>query len=505
MKDGDTRRWLIDAVATVACLAVLSAVFWRDSSGAFRVWIDSPTFNHCFLILPMSLFTMWSRRHGLAAVPHVPQLWAALLLLPLSFVWLVAYFAAILEAQQFVVITMLQVMLIAVLGWPAYRKLIAGFLFLYFLVPSGAELVPALQQFTAHFAVVGLRLIGIPVFSDGAVIEIPAGSFAVAEACAGLRFLVAAVAFGVFYATHVYSSVFRRLIFVALSVVVPIIANGLRVFGLIAAAQWLGDPTAALADHLIYGWGFFSLVLVVLVFAGRAFSDRDDDEPESAVSAAWPPIGGYAGKALFAGVLCVAVAAIFPVAAIFMASSGAAALPDAPPTVSQPWKKVGDDSGWTPIVEKPSRTFSDAFSNGRQTFFRFVALYRAGGPSNLIRSENRIADEHIWKYDASKAETLRVAGKPIPVIVTTIENGTQRLTVWSFYVVGGKIQTSVLAIKLRQLRDQLLDRQCPSAFVAVAADDLGRPTAANAMVARYLASIQSMPAYLCRKQAGGKS
>ena len=47
-------------------------------------------------------------------------------------------------------------------------------------------------------------------------------------------------AFGVFFASVTYRSIRRRALFVALSIVVPIIANGIRALALIAAAQW-GD------------------------------------------------------------------------------------------------------------------------------------------------------------------------------------------------------------------------------------------------------------------------
>src|SRR5205823_14863287 len=107
------------------------------------------------------------------------------------------------------------------------------------------------------------------------LIAVPAGNFAVAEACAGLRFLIAAVAFGVFYATEIYESRVRRMIFIALSIVVPVIANGFRALGLIAAAEAFGSATAVEADHITYGWIFFSLVLVALIFIGRTFSDRN--------------------------------------------------------------------------------------------------------------------------------------------------------------------------------------------------------------------------------------
>jgi hypothetical protein len=50
-------------------------------------------------------------------------------------------------------------------------------LFLFFLVPSGAFLVPSLQKITAEISVAGLQALHIPVYSDGFMIEIPEGTF----------------------------------------------------------------------------------------------------------------------------------------------------------------------------------------------------------------------------------------------------------------------------------------------------------------------------------------
>jgi len=50
--------------------------------------------------------------------------------------------------------------------------LLLPLLYLYFLVPVGYELVPWLQGVTAWFAIEGLKLCGIPVYSDGLLIEV---------------------------------------------------------------------------------------------------------------------------------------------------------------------------------------------------------------------------------------------------------------------------------------------------------------------------------------------
>src|SRR5205807_5019380 len=159
-------------------------------------------------------------------------------------------------------------------------------LFLFFLVPFGAFLVPTLQSITVAFAVGGLKLVGIPVFADGILIDIPEGHFEVAEACAGLRFLIASIVFGCFFATIMYHSRVRRSAFVGLSILLPIVANGLRALGLILVAHVEGSGTAIEADHILYGWIFFTLVTLLLIGIGMTFAESPQ---HIAASSAQPP------------------------------------------------------------------------------------------------------------------------------------------------------------------------------------------------------------------------
>jgi hypothetical protein len=63
-----------------------------------------------------------------------------------------------------------------------------------------------------------VRFLHIPVFSDGYMIEIPEGPFEIAEACAGLRFLIASSVFGCFFAVVMHRSFLRRILFIIMSV-----------------------------------------------------------------------------------------------------------------------------------------------------------------------------------------------------------------------------------------------------------------------------------------------
>ena len=134
--------------------------------------------------------------------------------------------------------------------------------------------MPSLQDFTAGFVVRALELLGVPVYSDGTLISIPAADFQVAEACAGIRFLVASLAFGFLFADLVYVSWRRKAVFIGLSFVVPIIANWLRALGIVLIAHWTDARAAVGVDHIVYGWVFFSAVTMLLMAVGWTFRDR---------------------------------------------------------------------------------------------------------------------------------------------------------------------------------------------------------------------------------------
>ena len=118
------------------------------------------------------------------------------------------------------------------------------------------------------------------------MIEIPEGTFEVAEACAGLRFLIASAVFGCFFAVVMYRSFLRRALFIILSITVPIAANGLRALGIIVLAHLEGSAAAVEADHILYGWFFFTLVIMILIAIGMLFAQKIDRRAPVA-SAGW--------------------------------------------------------------------------------------------------------------------------------------------------------------------------------------------------------------------------
>jgi exosortase len=138
--------------------------------------------------------------------------------------------------------------------------------FLFFAVPIGEVFIPYLQAFTAFCAVKALQLSGVPVLAEGRLLETPAGRWIVAEECAGVRHFIAFVLLGCLYAHVMYQSWSRRLHFIALACLMPVIANGLRVYGILMIAYFIDREMADAVHH--NGFLFFGAAMVVFFSLG---------------------------------------------------------------------------------------------------------------------------------------------------------------------------------------------------------------------------------------------
>jgi exosortase A len=477
---------------------IFGIAFQQEITGAVRVWADSTAYNHCFLVLPLAGFLLWERRAVISAISPHPVLWPLLMMPALSAIWFLAAVLDIQEGRQLVVVAMFQVVLLVALGPHLFRRLLAPLLFLFFLVPSGAFLVPSLQTITAKIAVAGLQFLHIPVFSDGYMIEIPEGPFEIAEACAGLRFLIASSVFGCFFAVVMYRSFLKRVLFIIMSLAVPIVANGLRALGIIVLAHLEGSAAAVEADHILYGWLFFTLVIMILIAVGMAFSEKPGSRHPVIHTTLGNPSSWRFAVAVSAAVLLALsgpayayrLDSFFPVGSLPRAES---------PPVASPWHALsGALPNWHPVVHGAAREFLEGFEQqGSGIVLRYVALYhlRALG-TMLTTTENRLADDTDWRIAERGEAALSSDGEKITVTSVEIVSGPRRRLVWCFYIVDGKITARLIEAKLLQVRAVLLRRAPVAALVAVSAsmDDPGDP--AEGQLTRFLAASQSLPRYV---------
>ena len=448
-----SRHRRIFGLVLLAGLAVVGWVYRDTFASIAQKWFDDAAFSHGFLILPIALWLAYQKRAELAAVELQPS-WAGLVALTgLVALWVVARGSGVLVIEQFAAVALLPAMLAAILGLRAAWCLAFPLAFLFFAVPFGRALVPFFMQVTADVATWALQISGIPVYRSHMFISIPAGSFEVARACSGLNYVIAGLVLGVLYAHVSYVGWRKRTLCVLAFLAVPILANGIRVYGTIAVSHLTDMRFGPGYEHVTFGRILFVLVILAMFWIGRRW--RDDalqmgtpplPPPTHAAAVVWVPVP-LAILIVLAGPPYLA-ASVDDAQAQLVGIAGRLSLPLA----RSPWQgPEAGQQGWKPLYAGALAERSGVYAAGDGSRVDvFVGVYGLGrtAGSEMIAYGNRIAaDEGKSLSDETSREIELPDGQPLTVRERSVSDAGDRRLVWYWFVVGNRPVASEFRVK----------------------------------------------------------
>ncbi len=424
----------------VAALIALCLIYRDTLWSMANVWGQSETFAHGALIVPICIVLVWRQRAALASTLSAPCYPALLGMLLLGVLWLAADVANVPVLAQYAVLAMLPCTLLAILGTGTVRHITFPLCFVFLAVPSGEFLIGPLIDFTTAFTVAALQAVGVPVFRDGNMLTLPTGDWAVVEACSGLRYMIACFALGVLYAHFMYQSWRKRLVFVAASLVLPIVANGMRAFLIVMLGHWSNMQLATGIDHIVYGSLFFVLLLGLLFWLGSFW--RDEAAPPASIPVAARMQASDLAAPLSIALACVGMAALWPIMSTSMASRP---LVQPPLVIALP-----KDMQATPAVHLVQYSGSDAglsntyqFGNGRVQLQ--LAMYRQHG-DGLRRATSQCADYGAqWRRIAYSVQAVKLPTGTVMVQQSVLANAQGRLLAWCWFRQSG-IETASASV-----------------------------------------------------------
>jgi EpsI family protein len=252
---------------------------------------------------------------------------------------------------------------------------------------------------------------------------------------------------------------------------VPVLANGVRAWATIFAAESVGVKAATGFDHIVYGWVFFAVVMIAIMGAAWPFFDRRIGENwlGGRVFPVWKPTA----PVLLVAPLAVVVAAI-PVAwDNWAARAGRAALPSpiALPAVTG-WMRVADHPAtpWTPRFDGADHQLFGRYANAAgQRVDVAVALYGWQGQGREIVAFGQgaadPAGDWAWAADLAPLGVGRVER-----IMGPAKAEREAATFW---FVGGAAARGRAGVKLATLKARLTGGDQSAATLIVSAEGKG--------------------------------
>jgi exosortase len=287
VEQADWKR--IPLIPFVLLGALMVALYWDVVADMAEVWWVDPAYSHGLLIPPLALYIAWIQKEDILAMPVRPAS---------AGLWMTAFGCVVLlvgklGAEFFLTRESLVIILAGLIltywGWPRLWKLAFPLVLLATMVPIPTivynKLAAPLQLFSSWVASETLELMGIPVFRDGNVMNLPEISLGVAEACSGLRSLSSLTVLGLVVGFFVLASTWGKTLLFFLAIPAAIAINVVRVTATALMAR--EDPSLAEGFfHSFSGWVVFivGFGLLYAVATGIAWIERRGSDKDTEAS-----------------------------------------------------------------------------------------------------------------------------------------------------------------------------------------------------------------------------
>ncbi len=482
------------------------AVLYRDSYHVMaELWWRSQTYAHGMWVFPLALYLVWRHRQRLHGLAVTPDGRAVPVLLVLAAAWTLMRLAEVAVGEHLATVLIIPALVWAILGWPWLRALAFPLVFLLFAVPFGDEITPRLMAWTADLTVLLLTWSGIPVFQDGLYFSIPGGDFEVAEACSGIRYLIASIMLGTLYAHLTFHAWWRRAVFMVFSALIPLIANGIRAYIIVLIAHWSDMRLAHGIDHFIYGWLFFGIVMFVLFAVGHWFRDA---APVATQAPYVSPLPSRPRAAIAMACLATLILALGGPLGLDWVRTRPAVVAATTPSLPQVPGWSGPEpvkTAWQPDYAGADSTLLRIYRQHDRRVYVYLAHYAALAPGkDLASAQHRIYDP---KRERLYAERLyRTQGTHRQTVVESdVHARVAQTLVWQWYRVDGHNLARPIEVKLLHLWAALRGRSAGGYAVVVAHEYTDRPEDARRLLATFLdqaarplaACLDALPGTAC--------
>lgn len=233
-------------------------------------WIGQSDNSHGLLVPFISLYFAWEKREKLGDVVLSNSRWGVVILVFSILIYVVSFAGDIAFFSRLMMILSLIGLILFNFGKHLFRIFLFPLLFLFFMIPVPVSLVEKisipLQIFASTVSANLINLFSIPVLQEGNMLYFAQTQLEVAQACSGLRSIVALTMLSVIFTYLLQKGLIKKIILLASAIPIALIANIMRVTVTGILAHYYGGVIARGFLHefsglVVFVFGFFVLYL----------------------------------------------------------------------------------------------------------------------------------------------------------------------------------------------------------------------------------------------------
>lgn len=406
-------------------------------------WSRASGDSHGWLVLVAVPALIWARRGSIVSSSDDSRVLPVLCLLLAGVTMALASAAAIDVIGAALIPLSILLSVWVALGRASLRSLAGPILYFFFAIPVWGALIPLLQKATIVASPAILSVFGVPSLISGSLVTVPAGTFEIAEGCAGEHFFVVGLAIAALITLVDGLPKSKAVRLACFSVAMAIVTNWIRVAVIIYIGNATSMRSSLVRDHGALGWWLFAAALIPIFIYARALGGHS-----AVAEVSVPTTNRVAGPKTVWIVAAVGLMALGPVWSWTIAHADVGQTPSWALPVSARW--VGPTTGgsdWRPEFPGASLELAGRYVQGSEFVDLYGAYYaRQTSGKKLIGFDSSFAGAGWVELSRSAVDTD--SGRVLELVIGA-RSGDKRL-VWSWYEVRGRRITSTTAVKLRQ-------------------------------------------------------
>ncbi len=468
----------VATILAVISYVMLLGVMYADALRQLLHRWGLPDYNYCYLMPPVVLYILWSRRRAFLDLPARPSLLGGLplLLVGVGFFWL-----GELGGEFFTLYLSLWLVIVGLVwlhqGWPRLKAISFALFMLLFSFPLPNFLHQKVSWYlklqSTRIGVRLMQLMGMSAYREGNIIDLGITQLQVVDACSGLRYFFPIIILSLLLAWSFRASWWKRALLVISSVPLIVFINSIRIALTGLLYEHVGPWVAEGFFHDFAGWFMFMIALAIFlpemwllkrIFPGPPSPSREKILSKAALRAekprSWP-------------VFLIALLILGGSLGLSRGINFREQIPAARPFSTFPL----EIDGWRGQRQVMEQRFIDAldFSDYAlidyrdqrgQTLNFYVAYYESQRKGESIHSPATCLPGSGWNFKQAGVITVPLAdGKNLQVRRAVMSKGPVRQLVYYWFPQRGRDLTNAYQLKLYNFWDALTRQRTDGALV----------------------------------------
>ena len=258
---------------SLVLLILWAAAFYPIYPALFKTYLNHSNNSHGLLVPLVALYFIWQKKDLLNLNDVTSSVWGAIILVFSLALYVLSFAGGIVFISRSMIVFSLIGLVLFTLGNTIFKIFAFPLFFLIFMVPVPDSILNLvafpLQLFATNISAFLIKTLSIPVYQEGNMLYFTRTQLEVAEACSGIRSIMALTMLSVIFGYLSNGDWARKGIILASAIPIAIIANILRVSGTGILAHFFG---ARVARGFMYEFSglavfVFGFVLLFLVYS----------------------------------------------------------------------------------------------------------------------------------------------------------------------------------------------------------------------------------------------